>query len=148
MDASTASRPHGAPPTDSGHCPILATAYAAALIELCARIWQDLEQFAEMLHQPGRIAAPPGFLWLTATLRLELVLMLDSWNSERWRSMLTLEQRATLRSMLTDVLDLMGVAADELTPPDIEQAQDRLLDEVLTQCSGLASRDTGHFGKH
>jgi hypothetical protein len=117
--------------------------FEAAFIALCARIWWQLERLIQTTHQTSSRGSASEVLWLAATLRLELILILDSSDSERWRLMLTLEQRQTCRSMLANVLGLIGDIPDELTVPVIERAQDCLLEEVLTQCAAAAPEGVG-----
>jgi hypothetical protein len=125
---------------------LFTAAFVAALIELCGHIWRDLERLVGVWHRPGLIDVPSQLLWPAATLRLELLLMLDSRKSERWCSMLTVEQRETVRSMLLDVLDAIAVRPDELTLAAIECAQDRLFDEVYTQCAASQAHPVGRLG--
>jgi len=136
----------GAAPMNSLEARTLSGAYAAALVALCGCIWGDLERCAELLQPARTVDAPAELLWPAATLRLELVLMLDSCSSERWRSMLSSRQRETLGSMLRDVLDIIAVAPAGLNLSVVERAQDRLLDEILTQCAAAPAAALGSAG--
>jgi hypothetical protein len=117
------------------------TIYAAALIELCGRIWAELESLADLWEQSDIADAPSVLLMSAATLRLELLVMLDSCDSVLWRSLLEYGQRQNLRSMLIDVLETIAVTPDLLKRQVIERAQDRLLDEVFTQFHITNDRD-------
>jgi hypothetical protein len=118
---------------ESRQPPELTMGYAAALIELCGRIGRYLERFGEAAQRPVTTGGQEQLLWVSATLRLELTLLLESSSSARWRPILSDEQGETLRSLLTDVLDIIAVTPGDLTSQVIESAQDRLFDEVLAQ---------------
>jgi hypothetical protein len=123
-----AGSPFGAPQSQ-----VPASTYATALVELCACVWVDLEGLVELCEQTG--AGVPGassiLLLKAATLRLELLVLLDSCDSAYWRSLLNAAQRQNLRSMLIDVFEAIAFTPDALRRCAIEQAQDRLFDEVL-----------------
>jgi hypothetical protein len=70
-----------------------------------------------------------------AILRLELIVLVDSCRSAHWRCMLSVEQCTSLCSMLTDVLAALYVESGHLCDAIIE-AQDRVLDELLTMTRG------------
>jgi hypothetical protein len=115
------------------------TAYAEAVIELCGRIWWELEYLAQLCD---RTATPDNskFLFTAATLRLELLVIMDSCESASWASILMRDERQTLCSMLNEVLGAIALAPNELTRVHIECAQDRLFDEVMEQCRDLCGR--------
>ena len=88
---------------------------------------------AELWERTDVPDVPAVLLMNAATLRLELLVMLDACDSTAWRSLLEGGQRQNLRSMLNDVLEAIAVTPDALTRDVIECAQDRLLDQVLGQ---------------
>jgi hypothetical protein len=101
--------------------------FQAAYKELCTRIWIELELLAQANTRP-----PQDLTMSTAILRLELVVLIDSCRSPRWRHLLTTEQRDSLCSMLTDVLAALYVDPDHLHTA-LPAAQDRVLDELLPE---------------
>jgi hypothetical protein len=105
---------------------------AEALIELCGRIWLELEHLA---HLNGRSGTPENSsLDLAAeTLRLELLLIMDACESASWVFMLEPDVRHRLFAMSRDVLAILAVGSNELTLGIIECAQDRVFDEALIQ---------------
>lgn len=109
--------------------------FAAALVELCARIWLELERLAEWSERVSAPAESPKLLLKAETLRLELLLLLDSCDSAFCRSLLDAEQRQILRRLVLDVLAAIEFAPDGLERSAIEQAQDSLLGEVQAQYS-------------
>jgi hypothetical protein len=71
-------------------------------------------------------------------LRLELALLLDACQSERWRLLLNISQRLSLESTIEDVFDALN-SSSEIAPQDaIAWAQNRLLDAVLEHCAAHA----------
>ena len=119
----------GGPGTSGG--PIARRVFKAAYRELCARIWLELELLAQ---SAARFAgsAPPRLAMSTAILRLELVVLVDSCRSPNWRCMLSVEQRDSLGSLLTDVLAALYVDSEHLCM-GIADAQDRVLEELVPQ---------------
>ena len=113
--------------------------FAAALVEVCARIWLELERLAESSECLSAPAESPKLLLMAETLRLELLLLLDSCDSAFCRTLLAAEQRGMLRRLILDVLAAIEFAADGLERSAIEQAQDRLLGEVQAQYSAAFS---------
>jgi hypothetical protein len=105
--------------------------FRAAYKELCTRIWIELELLAQAAGQveSGR---PQALVMSTAILRLELIVLVDSCRSSRWRRMLSVEQCDSLCSMLTDVLAALYVDSEHLQG-GIAEAQDRVLDELLPE---------------
>ena len=105
---------------------------AEALIELCGRIWLELEH---LVHLHGRSRTPENSpLDLAAeTLRLELLLIVDACESASWVLMLDPDVRRCLIAMSRDVLAIIAVGSNELTLGVIECAQDRVFDEALIQ---------------
>ena len=103
---------------------------AEALVELCGRIWLELEHLA---HLSGRSRTPESSsLDLAAeTLRLELLLIIDACESAAWVFMLDPDVRRRLLAMSRDVLAIIAVGSNELTLGVIECAQDRVFDEAL-----------------
>jgi hypothetical protein len=106
--------------------------FGAAYRELCARIWIELELLAQAADQMERHDPPRDIMMSAAILRLELVVLVDSCRSAHWRCMLSMEQLSSLCSMLTDVLAALHVESEHLGDAIIE-AQDRVLDELLTE---------------
>ena len=123
-DANSARREPSSPPP-----PVPAAVFAVAFTELCGRIWLELERLSQQLEPSALPDASCELVLLpAATLRLELLVMLDACDSPRWRAMLATDQRRNLRLMLTDVLEAIAVTPEDLTRHLIERAQDRLLD--------------------
>jgi hypothetical protein len=110
-------------------------------MELCGRIWCALERLAQLCDltdNPGEAT-----LLLTAeTLRLELLVIMDSCKSASWAVMLLASERRNLCSMLSDVLGAIAVSSDELKRSHIEYAQDRVFDEVLAAIADLRHSPT------
>jgi hypothetical protein len=109
--------------------------FRAAYKELCTRIWVELEQLAQTAEQlesrPSRdLVTSTELVMSTVILRLELVVLVDSCRSPRWRRMLCAEQLDSLCSMLTDVLAALYVDSEHLCT-GIAEAQDRVLDELV-----------------
>jgi hypothetical protein len=115
------------------------TAYAEAVIELCGRIWWELEHLAQLRDRTA-MTDNSQFLLTAATLRLELLLIMDSCESASWASMLMRDERQTLYSMLNEVLAAIALSPNELRRMHIECAQDRLFDEVMDQCRDLCAQ--------
>ena len=109
-------------------------AFKAAYRDLCARIWIELE----LLAQIGRCAALDPMM-SAAVLRLQLIVLVDSCRSLRWRQMLSTEQRDRLCSMLTDILAALYVDSEDLRV-GIAEAQDRVLTEFEWLSCELTSR--------
>jgi hypothetical protein len=109
-----------------------------AVVELSARLWSDLEYLVKLRETDSLEDAESTFLWGPARVRLELLVLLDACNSRRWRSFLAPGKRRELRNFLIGVLDAIDVAPDGLTRQVIGEAQNRLLDEVLSQYEGLS----------
>jgi hypothetical protein len=105
---------------------------AQALVELCGRIWLELEHLAQ-LNDCSRTAENPSLDLAAQTLRLELLLIIDSCESAAWVFMLDPEVRSHLLAMSKDVLAVLAVEPNELTLGLIECAQDRVFDEALLQ---------------
>src|SRR5258707_14848496 len=105
---------------------------AEALIELCGRIWLELEHLA---HLNGRSrASETSSLDLAAeTLRLELLLIIDACESASWVFMVDPDVRRRLIAMSRDVLAIIAVESNKLTLGVIESAQDRVFEEALLQ---------------
>jgi hypothetical protein len=103
--------------------------FTAAYRELCTRIWLELEQLGQSpVHMEG---GPSQDLTLrAATLRLEIVILVDSCRSPHWRDLLGAAQCDSLCALLTDVSTALYVE-QELLLTGIAEAQDRLLDELL-----------------
>lgn len=98
-----------------------------ALIELCARIWWELERLANW-----RDCGDPALELLSETLRLELVLIMDSCESPSWMLMLDMDVRRHLIAMSKAVLSILAVSPNALTRRVFECAQDRVFDEALS----------------
>jgi hypothetical protein len=111
--------------------------FAAATIELSARLWVELNT----LHS-AREAMEGRSLPLLATrleaLRLELIVLLDR-SVTRWTTQLDHWQRDWLVSMIGDVLAALNDSADEWPGDEsVERAQNRLLEAILEQCADHA----------
>ena len=102
--------------------------FRAAYEELCTRIWMELEALAQAA---GRVDSnpPQDLLMRTAILRLELVVLVDFCRSQRWRCMLSTEQRDTMGSLLTDLLAALYVDPENLST-GIAEAQGIVLGEL------------------
>jgi chromosome condensin MukBEF MukE localization factor len=74
-------------------------------------------------------------------LRLELIVLVDFCRSPHSRGTLSAEQCDSLCSMLTDVLAALYVEPECLTDDAIAEAQDRVLDELLTESEAGARTD-------
>jgi hypothetical protein len=101
-----------------------------ALIELCARIWWELERLANW-RDCATVPGDPTLELLSETLRLELVLIVDSCESASWMLMQDIGVRRCLSAMSKAVLSLLAVSPTALTRRVIECAQDRVFDEAL-----------------
>jgi hypothetical protein len=104
-----------------------------ALIELCARIWSELERLANCRNRRAN-SEEPAFELLSEVLRLELVIIVDACESPAWGLMLDPVVRSRLSAMSTAVLSMLAVPPNALTSQVIECAQDRVFDEALNQC--------------
>jgi hypothetical protein len=101
--------------------------FRTAYEELCTRIWMELEALGQAA---GQGSPPQDLLMRTAILRLELVILVDFCRSQRWRHMLSTEQRDSMCSLLTDLLAALCVDLEQLTT-GIAEAQGRVLDESV-----------------
>src|SRR5215472_4165019 len=101
--------------------------FRTAYEELCARIWMELEALGQAAGQGSPLQ---DLLMSTVILRLELVILVDSCRSQRWRHMLSTEQRDSMCSLLTDLLAALCVDLEQLTT-GIAEAQGRVLDESV-----------------
>jgi hypothetical protein len=114
-------------------------AYSVACVELFRRLWVELERLLAV-----REATQPCSRDLTSwsraeMLRLELALLLDACQSERWRLLLNISQRLSLEWTIEDVFDALN-SSSEIAPQDaIAWAQNRLLDAILEHCAALIS---------
>lgn len=109
-----------------------------ALIELCARIWSELEHLANW-RDLASIPADPTVELLSETLRLELVLLMDSCESRSWVLMLDNGVRRRLSAMSKALLKILDVSSNALTRRVIECAQDRVFDEAAEFEAGAQS---------
>jgi hypothetical protein len=112
-------------------------AFAAAAIELCTRIWLELERLSRPLDskdaQPSHSCRATRF----EVLRLELDIIL-SHCSARWTQQLDPLQRNWLNAVLEEVLVSLDVSADELPAiQSISHAQNHLLTAILEQCAAI-----------
>jgi hypothetical protein len=107
------------------------SAFTAAYKELCTRIWMELQTLAQAADQVD--SSPSQHLLMsTAILRLELVVLLDSYRSERWRRMLSTEQRDRMCSMLADLLATLYVDPEHLST-GITEAECIVFDELRAE---------------
>jgi len=102
---------------------------AEAFIELCGRIWLELEHLAH-LNGLSRSCRDSSSDLAAETLRLELLLVIDACESAAWVLMLDPDVRRRLLAMSREVLAIIAVGSNELTLDVIECAQDRVFDEV------------------
>ena len=112
--------------------------FRAAYRELCVRIWIELELLATAAGRMQRPYPSRDIVMCAAILRLELIVLVDSCRSARWRCMLCVEQCNSLCSMLTDVLAALYVESGYLSEA-ISEAQDRVLDELLQESAARSS---------
>jgi hypothetical protein len=105
--------------------------FSAAYRELCTRIWIELELLTQAARQ-HQISPLRDLDICMATLRLELVLLVDFCRSVQGRSLLSVEQSERMCSMLTDVLAALYVDMQDLRA-GLEEAQDRVLDELTPE---------------
>ncbi|MBV8405065.1 MAG: hypothetical protein JO203_12820 [Gammaproteobacteria bacterium] len=111
--------------------------FRAAYQELCTRIWMELETLGQAAGQLESIP-PQDLVMSTAILRLELVVLVDFCRSQRWRCMLSAEQRDCMCSLLTDLLAALYVDPEDLST-GIAQAQSRVFDELPLEAeTGIA----------
>jgi GAF domain-containing protein len=111
---------------------------AEALIELCGRIWLELEQLAYFNARSSASESSSSDL-AAQTLRLELLLIIDACESADWACLLDADVRHRLFAMSRDVLAIIAVGSHELTLEIIERAQDRVFDEATDpEWSGLS----------
>jgi hypothetical protein len=104
--------------------------FSVACVALYTRLWADLDALAE-----AERAAPRDALEAAELLRLELLILADSCQSPRWRTVLSATQRLALKSVVTDVLAALDRPVDELSMEAISQAQNRLFDEIVGCCA-------------
>jgi hypothetical protein len=117
-----------------GQARLPAPTYAAALVELCVRIWLELEWLREACNMRVMVLSDASTLLMkAATLRLELHILLDSCASQRCYSLLGAGERQALHELLVDVLDAIAFSPDALTCHAVERAQDRVFDEIIAQ---------------
>ena len=102
--------------------------YAVAAIELYSRLWQALEDLTSAFARCGANSSETGQQLIL--LRLELVVLLDTFESARCRSMLRPHERAQLRTTVHGQLDALWVQP-EAGGPALMRAQNQLLDAVL-----------------
>jgi hypothetical protein len=121
--------------------------FRAAYRELCTRIWIELELLAQAIRQLEGCPSQNELVSPTI-LRLELVVLIDSCRSPRWRYMLSGGQRDRLCSMLTDVLAALYVESEQLRS-GIADAQDRVLEELIPESEpGLPPLDSADACGH
>ncbi len=102
-------------------------AYTIACIELYSRLWAQLEALGDAAAlDAARLDAP------LQILRLELHLLLQACDGVRWRGLLANPQRLALKSILQEVLLMLGAHEPAAMLP---AAQNRLLDAVLDRCA-------------
>jgi hypothetical protein len=110
-------------------------AFGEAYADLCSRIWSELATLDDAVASAVAHEADERHrdLGLDAEiLRLELIVLVDSCRSARWRlSLLTAEQCDRMCSMLTDVLAALYVDEDGLAA-GLADAKDRVLEEFMT----------------
>jgi hypothetical protein len=103
--------------------------YTVAVIELYSRLWQALEEltgaFARFGPAGGEVERQ------VVVLRLELVVLLDTFESLRARSLLRPEQRAELAATVHYQLDALAAQPGAGAGPALARAQNQLLDAVL-----------------
>jgi hypothetical protein len=107
--------------------------FAAAAIELCSRLWGELDRLSAMLETGDAHALRSCFATRLETLRLELSIVLDRC-AGRWTVQLNHLQREWLETIVREVLDSLDVSADELPGcQSIARAQNHLLRAVYEQ---------------
>jgi len=124
--------------------------FAAAAVELCTRLWMELERLGAALAMADAQPTQPMGLRIEM-LRLELVIIVDRC-AHRWSERLDQRQRTWLKTVMLDVLATLDGASDEPSdrwsplplpghgspdPQWVMGAQNRLLSAILEQCSDL-----------
>jgi hypothetical protein len=109
--------------------------FGAAAVELCARLWSELERLCATLETDDADVLHPCLATRMEVLRLELTIIRERC-ANRWTAQLDQRQRQWLETIMEDVLDALDACGDEL--PDhqsLASAQNRLLIAVLEQCA-------------
>ena len=109
--------------------------YSVACIELLQRLWMELERVhvaerATRLHGGGFTSRLPAEM-----LRLELAVLLDACQSERWRRLLDISQRLSLMLTIREAFDALSLASEIVLQDVIAWVQNRLLDAILEHCA-------------
>jgi len=118
-----------APTVPTGTARYVAGRRTAAIIELYSRLWQALEELAVAFGRFG--PADPEVERRLLVLRLELVVLLDTFESARCRSQLNPEQRAELHGTVQRQLEALSVQPEAGGGPALARPQNELLDAVL-----------------
>ncbi len=109
--------------------------FAAAAIELCARLWRELDLLCAPLETDDDHDVPSRLATRVEMLRLELIIILERC-ANRWTLQLDQRQRGWLETIIAEVLDSLDAAADEVPGNHwLACAQNRLLMAVLEQCA-------------
>jgi hypothetical protein len=113
-------------------------AYSVACVELFRRLWVELERLLAVREATQPCSGDLTSWSRAEMLRLELALLLDACQSERWRLLLNISQRLSLEWTIEDVFDALN-SSSEIAPQDaIAWAQNRLLDAILEHCAAHA----------
>jgi hypothetical protein len=116
-------------------------AYAAACIELYSRLWWELEELTQSFV--GDESSHSQLDSRLVLLRLETIVLIDSCDSTKLRSLLGGSERRDLRATLESLLAALEEGL-------LQHAQNRLLDTVLAILAPLirsaaADRGAGHI---
>jgi len=108
-------------------------ACAAATIQLYGRLWLELEKLSGPLTDSGAHGPRADAELRLEIFRLELAVLLDACGSARWRDLLGPEHGRRLQDVLLNLLAMLEVAPDKIGHEVLWQAQDTLLDAVLSE---------------
>jgi hypothetical protein len=112
-----------------------ADVFAAAAIELCARLWAELDRLCATLETDDAHELLPWLATRVEVLRLELTIILERC-ANRWTTQFDQRQIGWLETIMEDLLDSLDASADELPGyHSIASAQNRLLSAILEQCA-------------
>ncbi len=106
--------------------------FKVAYADLCSLIWGELAALDDAVTNDQPLDCDTVTV-RAAILRLELIVLVDSCRSARWRlSLLTADECDRMCSLLTDVLAALYVEPEELIQ-GLNDAKDRVLEEFLAQ---------------
>lgn len=112
-------------------------AYAVAAIELYSRLWLELEQVTARLRLAADHCGAVQLEVRLTILRLELVMLLDGCDSQRWRALIGPRRCSELGATLRDLLAALSAPFEALDRGLLDRTQDRILDATLAQCATI-----------